>query len=203
MPGRDVVLASDAPPVAAVAQLEPQLVGDADRDAPRARRSPPSSPWAGASRALDHHASTSGTRRLRAHALDLGLGLLERRERRASAVHLQLASLGHDVRPRAAVDDADVHGDAGPAAVQRLERHDRVGGLAARRCAPSPARRRRAPRVRDRDAVVGDPLARRHDVAVRARALQDESRVVRRGAISRITGPRTASRSPRRGCRRT
>ena len=40
---------------------------------------------------------------------------------RVSKLQLELAAFGNDVRPRAAVDDADVRGDARPAAVELVK----------------------------------------------------------------------------------
>ena len=121
------------------------------------------------------------------------LGLLERLERGCAQVHLELAPLGDHVRPRSPVDHPDVHGDARPATVEPLQRHDRVRGLEHR--VPTLLRFdagvRRA--AGDRDAEVGDPLPRRDDVAVRARTLQHERRVVlRRQLADHGTGVRRA-----------
>ena len=121
------------------------------------------------------------------------LGLLERLERGSAQVHLELAPLGDHVRPRSPVDHADVHGDARPATVEPLQRHDRVRGLEHRVASllGFDAGVRRA--AGDRDAEVGDPLACRDDVAVRARALQHERRVVlRRQLADHGTGVRRA-----------
>ena len=59
----------------------------------------------------------------------------------------------------------------------------------ARRCDPSPARRRRGRPGRGRQAQVDRPLARRHDVAVRPGAFEDEADVASR-ASSRMCGRR-------------
>ena len=102
----------------------------------------------------------------------------------SAQVHLELAPLGDHVRPRAPVDDADVHGDARPAAVEPLQRDDRMRRLEHR--VPTllglDAGVRRP--AGDRDPVVRDPLARRHDVAVLPRALQHERRVVLRRQLA-------------------
>ena len=100
---------------------------------------------------------------------------------------------GDDVGPRAAVHDADVHGDAGPTAVQPLQRDDRVRRLEHRVAAllRLDAGVRRPPVIVD--PVVGDPLASADDVAVRPRTLQDERRVVLR---RQLADDRTGERRP-------
>ena len=76
-------------------------------------------------------------------------------------VDLHRALLGDDVRPRAAVDDPDVDGDARPAAVERVELGDDARRLEDRAAAllGLDAGVRRA--AVDRDREPGDALARR------------------------------------------
>ena len=90
-------------------------------------------------------------------------------------------------------DHADVARHTGPAAVQPLEREDRVGRLEDRvvTLLRFDAGVRRA--SLDRDREVGDPLPGRDDVPVRPCALQHEGRVVRRGELAdQRTRPRGA-----------
>ena len=159
VPAAEVVLASDAPPVAGIAELEPELLGDTDRDLYQSHGS-----LLLLHRTMPTVAEQIG-RHIRNHVLgadlfDLRLGLLERLERRGPQIHLKLTPLGHDVRPRPAVNDADVHRHARPSAVQRLQRDDHVGGLKNR----VPALLRLDPRVSspavDHDPIVRDPFPR-------------------------------------------
>ena len=65
-------------------------------------------------------------------------------ERRSTCSSQRSGTTFVRVPPRAT---PDVHGDAGPPAVERLQRDDLVGGLDQRACAPSPVPRPRARRA--------------------------------------------------------
>ncbi len=92
-------------------------------------------------------------------------------------VDLQVAALRDDVRPRAAGDDADVDRHARPAAVEGVQLADDPGRLEDRAAALLRLDAGVGGPAVDRDPGVEDPLARRHDVAVRPGALEDEARV--------------------------
>ena len=90
---------------------------------------------------------------------------------------MQLAPLGHDVRPRATLHHADVYRHSGPSPVQLVQSDRRVGRLQRRGATPL----RLDPSVGgaplNRQVNVGDPLSRRDDVTVLAGSLQHEARV--------------------------
>ena len=123
---------------------------------------------------LDLHAID---RTLPRDALDLRDGLAVARQRRCPQVEVEVAPVGDHVRPGAAVHDADVEGDAGPPAVQRVDRHDRVRALEDRRRAAFGFDPRVGGAAADRDLHVGDALAARDDRTALARRLQDEADV--------------------------
>jgi hypothetical protein len=112
--------------------------------------------------------------------LDLGLGRLERLELGRAEVHMELAPCRHDVAPGATPRHAHVHRDAGPPAVQGLELDDLVGRFQERVAALLGLDTGVGGAPQDRDLVVGDPLARAHDVAVGPRAFEHEGHVVPR-----------------------
>ena len=126
--------------------------------------------------------------RLRHDLLERGPRRVEGRGVRRPQVDLVAARRGDHVGARSTGDDTDVDGDAGPATVQRLEAfhlpcggEDRVAallGLDAGMCSAAC----------EHDLRVGDPLACRHDVAVRPRTLQDECHVVLRDQAADVIG---------------
>ena len=189
-----------------VAQLEPELRGEPDReDPPGARprivfsigRCQPSR--------ADLDRESGSTPVARTGRSTSRLGRLERPRGRASAGRPGAAPLGHHVRPRAALDDADVHRHAGPASVERLER-DRSGAPPAAIALP-PVLGLHA-RVRGAavhvDVVVGDrPCAPTRCRRSRARPPARTPTSCSGASSADHRARRTASRSPRRGCRRT
>ena len=91
------------------------------------------------------------------------------------------AALGHDVGPDAALDDADVDGDARPAPVEGVERDGQVGGCEDRAAALLGLDAGVGRPAVDRHAQVEVALARADDVAVGAGALEHEAGVHVRG----------------------
>ena len=111
---------------------------------------------------------------------------LERRKRRCPDVDLELAPLGHDVRPGSALHDADVDGDAWPPAVQLVQGDGGSCGLQRRRTPPLGLHARvRGPAMND-DPKIRHALAGRDDVAVLSRAFQDEADVRLFGALQDV-----------------
>ena len=135
----------------------------------------------------DSATCTSGTVGDAGQPLDLGRGLVESHGRRRPQVNLELAALRDDVRSRAAVDHARVDGDRRPSAVQRVEGEHLVRRLEDRGATLLGLDAGVRGAAGDRDVIVGDALAGADDVAVRARALEDEHRVMlgRQGANDR------------------
>ncbi len=171
-----VVLPSDAPPVAASASRKPSRSASAtawSTDSARALEllhRPP----AGHLLEIDGHLRQ---RRAGGDRPDGNLGGLHPLASRRPNVGFEDAPLGDDVRPSPAFDHADVDGHAGPAAVEGVQLVDEASGLedgAAAFLGLDPGVRR--PAVDD-EAQVENALARRHDVAVVAGALEDEADV--------------------------
>ena len=167
-----------------VPQLEAQLGGDGDGERRPAARRPRSSPSAGGRRcgAARPSRRRRSVRRRAARPRPTAASNASAVAARRSTLHL--ASLGHHVGPRAAVDDAGVDGHRRPAAIEGVERQHLVRGLED--CGAALLRldagvRRAADEL---EVVVGDALARADDVAVGAGALEHQRGVVLRRQAS-------------------
>ncbi len=103
-------------------------------------------------------------------------------------VDVEAARRGHDVGAGAAGDDARVQRDGGPAAVQRVERFHHAG-CGEDGVAPLLRLDARVGRAAVKvDAEVRNTLARAHDVAIGARALQDQDGRMSRCQASDVRG---------------
>ena len=200
----EVVLASDAPPVAVSWTLEAEA--PATRLACSTRRPLRASFSIGAQRAIGRRPRPScpGPRsRPRARGSPLP------RPSRPSAVtdrtstsrsHRSGTTLGR-VPP---LMTPDVDGHARPPAVERVQVARRAAPPRGSRCAPSRARPRHARPGRGRCSRVSRmPLRARHDVAVGAGTLEDQARVDVRGRAPGCARSSSASRPPRPDWRRT
>ena len=185
-----VVLASEAPPVAASLVGKPRAAAQADRVLHEAR---------GAGQLLHgpvaaHHVHLAGGVRHGAPLRDgphRRLHGLEVLPLDGAHVHLDGAALGDHVGARAAADDARVDRDSRPAAVERMQRDDLMRRLQQRGAAllRFHARVRGAPR--DAQLHVQDALAGAHEVAVGAGALEHQRRIrIRRQALDHRRGHR-------------
>ena len=92
-------------------------------------------------------------------------------------VDVELRLVAHDVRPRPGLEDADVRGHVRPAAVERVDALDEPGAGEDRAATLLRLDARVRGTAVDRQLDVGHALARRDEVAVRARALEHEARV--------------------------
>ena len=128
VPAADVVLASEAPPVAASRSSNPS--SPATATAMSTRRAAPSFFSIGRCQPFPTTwVVTSGTTcsaQIRSISASAASSVSSSGERRSTWSSHRSATTFVRVPP---VDDADVHGDAGPATVEPLQRDDRVRGL--------------------------------------------------------------------------
>ena len=117
---------------------------------------------------------------------DLGLGGLEGLARRRPDVDFERAPFGDDVGPRPAGDQPDVDGHARPASVEVVELAHDPGGLEDRAAALLRLDAGVGRPPVDDDPQVEDALARRHDVAVGAGALEHERDVAVRRDLADV-----------------
>jgi hypothetical protein len=115
-----------------------------------------------------------------ADACHLDLGLFQGGELGGTKVDLELASFGHDVGTRASPNHADVGRHPRPPSIETLQCEDRVRRLQDRVASLLGLHAGMCGSTGDPDREVGDPFARRDDVAVRPGALQHQRGVVRR-----------------------
>ena len=163
-----------------VAQLETELPGDRDRQRGEPRAALLASPSVGASRCRRPRRVTPSTPWSRQIRVDLGLGLLEgaraRGERRSTCSTHRSATTFVRVPPRATPTFTVTPGHRPFSACSATVAFAAASTAFAPFSGSTPAW---AARPDELDRVVGDALARAHDVAVGPRALQHERRVVR------------------------